>query len=102
MNLTSTIAHVVNYKNSNQWIVNDNPIWIDPNYINYPSVTNPPYQNSNTFTDHSLKLDNDTIEFLEMVLLAMGIDMSYNQFLLLSQSERKSLIRNIKISNITK
>ena len=107
MNLTSTIAHVVDYKSQSNWIVdNSYPIWIDPTHVNYPSTTNPqPYaQNSNIFTDHSLnsKLDGDTIEFLEMVLLAMGVDMSYNQFLLLSPQERKALIRNIKINNITK
>lgn len=97
-NLTTTKSTIgIDYYT--QWSISNQPIWINyPNTV--PSTAqNPAYVDCYTT---QLSLDQDTIEFLEMVLLAMGVDMSYSQFLILSPSERKSLIRNIKISNITK
>lgn len=77
------------------WNTNQ-PVWIDPNYVNG-------YQNQNNYhIQTDLQLDQNTIEFLEMVLLVMGVDMTYDEFLNMSPSERKSFIRNIKINQITK
>jgi hypothetical protein len=63
------------------------------------------FPNAPTTTGYSFvstSLDESTIEFLELVLIAMGVSMTYQEFLNMSSTERKSLLRDIKIKQITK
>lgn len=48
----------------------------------------------------NISIDSDLLEFYELILVAMGIDMTYDKFKSLSKEERKSLIRDIKIKTI--
>ena len=64
---------------------------------NFP---NAPVNTGYSFVSPSL--DESTIEFLELVLVAMGVSMTYQEFLNMSPTERKSLLRDIKIKQITK
>jgi hypothetical protein len=75
------------------WVNTD---YTDPNYVHHNGYSNV------TYTDYGMKLDENTIAFLEMVLIAMGVNITYKEFLGLSIDERKSLLRDIKIKQITK
>ena len=111
---------IIDYTN-----INGGAIWIDPNYTpqqpwsgqgttTYPNTgwsgttiaigsggsggigttifpSTPPFE-----------LSDDTIEFLEMVLISLGISMTYDEFVSLTRDERKSLLRDIKIKQIIK
>jgi hypothetical protein len=43
---------------------------------------------------------NDLIEFNELLFIALGVDIKFDDFCKMDQSERKSLIRDIKINKI--
>lgn len=43
---------------------------------------------------------NKTIEFIEFAFELIGIDLKYEDFIKLSDSERKALLRDFKISKI--
>lgn len=45
-------------------------------------------------------INNDMTEFCEMVLSALGHDTSYDDFCKMSSSERKALLRDIKIKRV--
>ncbi len=44
--------------------------------------------------------NNDITEFCELTLAAMGLDIKYQDFQKMSNDERKSLLRDIKIKRV--
>lgn len=48
----------------------------------------------------TLSLGGDMIEFFELVLAAIGYDITYDEFSKMSPEERKSIIRDIKIKRV--
>lgn len=44
--------------------------------------------------------NNDIAEFCELTLAAMGLDIKYQDFQKMSNDERKSLLRDIKIKRV--
>ena len=47
-----------------------------------------------------ISISNDMIEFFELVLAAIGYDITYDEFTKMSPEERKSIIRDIKIKRV--
>ena len=48
----------------------------------------------------NISMNSDLVQFQELILAALGIDVTYEQFCSMSIDERKSLIRNIKINRV--
>ena len=48
----------------------------------------------------TLSISSDMIEFFELVLAAIGYDITYDEFSKMSPEERKSIIRDIKIKRV--
>lgn len=48
----------------------------------------------------STSINNDVTDFCEMVLSALGHDITYDDFCKMSSSERKALLRDIKIKRL--
>jgi len=48
----------------------------------------------------TISISNDMIEFFELVLVALGYDITYDEFSKMSPEERKSIIRDIKIKRV--
>jgi len=48
----------------------------------------------------TISISNDMIEFFELVLAAIGYDITYDEFSKMSPEERKSIIRDIKIKRV--
>lgn len=48
----------------------------------------------------TLSFSSDMIEFFELVLSAIGYDITYDEFSEMSPEERKSIIRDIKIKRV--
>ncbi len=44
--------------------------------------------------------NSDLVQFQELILAALGIDITYEGFCKLTKEERKSLIRDIKINRV--
>lgn len=51
---------------------------------------------------YPFQINSDFIEFFELVLLALGHDISYDNFSKMSENEKKSIIRDIKINRVLK
>ena len=47
-----------------------------------------------------VELNSDMIEFFELVLVAIGYDITYDEFTQMSKEERKSILRDIKLKRI--
>ena len=45
-------------------------------------------------------LNTDMIEFFELVLIVMGIDLTFEEFKNMSKDERMSLLRDLKINKV--
>jgi hypothetical protein len=50
--------------------------------------------------DTSISLGTDMTDFFELVLAALGYDITYSDFKSMSQDQRKQLIRDIKLKTI--
>ena len=48
----------------------------------------------------NISMNSDLVQFQELILVALGIDVTYEQFCSMSIDERKSLIRDIKINRV--
>lgn len=48
----------------------------------------------------TISISNDMIEFFELVLVALGYDITYDEFSKMSPEERKAIIRDIKIKRV--
>jgi hypothetical protein len=48
----------------------------------------------------NVSMNSDLIQFQELILAALGVDITYEQFCSMLNDERKSLIRDIKINRI--
>jgi len=48
----------------------------------------------------NISMNSDLVQFQELILAALGIDVTYEQFCSMSIDERKSLIRDIKINRV--
>lgn len=48
----------------------------------------------------NISMNSDLIQFQELILAALGVDVTYEQFCSMSISDRKSLIRDIKINRV--
>lgn len=48
----------------------------------------------------SISLNSDLTDFFELVLAALGYDITYSDFKNMSQDQRKQLIRDIKLKTI--
>ena len=48
----------------------------------------------------TLSLNSDMIEFFELVLMALGYDITYDEFSKMSGDEKKAIIRDIKIKRV--
>ena len=59
------------------------------------------YSNSgSSWSDVSLSLNSDLTEFFELVLAALGYDITFEDFKKMSSSERNKIIRDIKLKTI--
>jgi len=47
-----------------------------------------------------VELNSDMIEFFELVLSAIGYDITYDQFTKMSKEQRKSILRDIKLKRV--
>lgn len=54
---------------------------------------------SATWND-AISINSDMIEFFELVLAALGYDITYEDFTNMSKEERKSIIRDLKINRV--
>ena len=52
--------------------------------------------------DDVISLSEDENQFMELVLIALGYDIKFEDFRKMPQEERKSLIRDIRINRILK
>lgn len=50
--------------------------------------------------DNSISLSSDLTDFFELVLAALGYDITFEDFKKMSSSERNQLIRDIKLKTI--
>jgi hypothetical protein len=100
-----------NMNSGSIWTVDDNYVsggWGgSPYWIDHTKVANGSGSNIITTTDAWTTqigggLTEDELEFFELVLAAMGVDITYEDFKKMSPSERKSLLREVKINMITK
>jgi len=64
----------------------------------YTSSGSNSYQGS--WSDVSLSLNSDLTDFFELVLAALGYDITFEDFKKMSLSERNQLIRDIKLKTI--
>ena len=49
---------------------------------------------------YTINLNEETTDFFELVLAALGYDITYESFTKLSKEERKQIIRDIKLKTI--
>ena len=48
----------------------------------------------------TISISNDMIEFFELVLAAIGYDITYDEFTQMSKDEKKSILRDIKLKRV--
>lgn len=53
-----------------------------------------------SWSNNVISINNDISEFCELALMALGYDISFEDFQKMSKEERKSIIRDIKINRI--
>lgn len=53
-----------------------------------------------SWSDASLSINSDLTDFFELVLAALGYDITFEDFKKMSLSERNQLIRDIKLKTI--
>lgn len=58
------------------------------------------YNSSSGSWDTSISLSSDMTDFFELVLAALGYDITYSDFKDMSVEQRKQLIRDIKLKTI--
>lgn len=58
------------------------------------------YNISNGSSGYTINLDEGTTDFFELVLAALGYDITYKSFTKLSKEERNQIIRDIKLKTI--
>ena len=58
------------------------------------------YSNGSGSWDTSVSLSSDMTDFFELVLAALGYDITYSDFKNMSSEQRKQLIRDIKLKTI--
>jgi len=49
-----------------------------------------------------VSLDSNITDFMELTLMALGYDITFNEFKKMSKEEKKSIIRDIKINRVLK
>lgn len=54
----------------------------------------------NTSGSLNISMTDDLVQFQELILAALGVDITYEEFCRLSQEDKKSLIRDIKINRV--
>lgn len=74
-----------------------NPIWIDHTKTN--TITT---DISTGWVASQAGLSEDEIQFFELVLTALGVDIKFEDFKNMTPEKRKSLLREVKINLITK
>lgn len=52
--------------------------------------------------NNTIELNSDLGDFCELVLMALGYDITFEDFKNMSKEERKSIIRDIKINRVLK
>lgn len=52
------------------------------------------------WTNETISVSNDMIDFFELVLVAIGYDITYDEFSKMSGEEKKAIIRDIKIKRV--
>lgn len=80
---------------------------IIPNPTNV-TITTPTGQGNILVSDGSglaswnsvIELNSNMIEFFELVLAAIGYDITYDEFTQMSKEERKAILRDIKIKRV--
>jgi len=70
------------------------------NILNNVIVTGSGIAIDNSSGSINVSMNSDLIQFQELILAALGVDITYEQFCSMSNDERKSLIRDIKINRI--
>ena len=58
------------------------------------------YSSSSGNWDTAISIDSDMTDFFELVLAALGYDITYRDFKNMSTEQRKQLIRDIKLKTI--
>jgi hypothetical protein len=58
------------------------------------------YNSGSGTWDTSISISSDMTDFFELVLAALGYDITYNDFKDMSLEKRKQLIRDIKLKTI--
>lgn len=58
------------------------------------------YSSGSGSWDNSISLSSDLTDFFELVLAALGYDITFEDFKKMSSSERNQLIRDIKLKTI--
>ena len=54
----------------------------------------------NVTWNDTISMNSDMIDFLELVLVALGYDITYDEFSKMSSDEKKAIIRDIKIKRV--
>lgn len=53
-----------------------------------------------SFIDDGRKIDASLIDYVDLLFNLIGVDITYDEFQKMSDSERKSFIRDIKINRV--
>ncbi len=54
----------------------------------------------NVTWNDTISMNSDMIDFFELVLVALGYDITYDEFSKMSGEEKKAIIRDIKIKRV--
>lgn len=93
---------------SGGWAGSGQPIWTDhtktiiSNETIWTDHTNTITGNETIWTISQNALSEDELQFFELVLAALGVNIKYDDFKNMDKSQRKNLLREVKINIITK
>lgn len=78
------------------------PIWIDHTKTIMDDTITVTTSGEQIWTISQNVLSEDEIQFFELVLSALGVNIKYDDFKNMNESQRKNLLREVKINIITK
>lgn len=87
---------------SGGWVGSGQPIWIDHTKTITSSDSITTISSDPIWTISQNALSEDELQFFELVLAALGVNIKYDDFKNMDKSQRKNLLREVKINIITK
>lgn len=87
---------------SGGWGGNNQPIWIDHTKVGTGDIITTTDVAGGSWTVTQGGLSDDELQFFELVLAALGVDIKWEDFKNMDAAKRKALLREVKINIITK